>query len=285
MNIIIPNYEILNFETESLVISELGMSKVHSQPLLKALRKLKLSKVMTRVEFDEVLTENGLSKNKAFEFLERIIPFKFVEEVYFEETIVVHDWQGQVDVEALIKKDVSGSLEFKSFSSGMVERVRGKRCFIVLLCHSYEYESVKSLYFELAYASPESAISVCWQMGNFFCMGQPYIAEIGNPCHFCTVDRLNNNESMMPGKNSWASVLAFCRKKHVGVPAKSLSLYQEMIVVGAVIRMIKFFTQYSDGCKYQDNILHGAYLQLTDGQIFEEPNSHWYMCDCLRGEK
>lgn len=285
MNIIIPNYEILNFETESLVVSDLGISRIHSQSLLKALRKLKLSNVMSREELDEILTENGLDQNNAFEFLEGVIPFKSVDEIYFEKTIVVHDWKGLVDLEGLFRQGVSGHLEFKSFSSDLEGSVKGLRCFIILLCHSYDYERVKKLYFELAGASPKSAISVCWRMGGVFCIGQPYIAQVGNPCHFCTVDRLTNNESIMPAKSSWASVLAFCRQKHVRIPAKSLSLYQEMIAIGAVIRMLKFFTECSEGCKYQDNVLYGAYLQLADGRIFEEPNSHWYMCDCLRGDK
>ena len=83
MNIIIPNYEILNFETESLLISELGISKIHSQSLLKALRELKLSKLMTKAEVDEVLAENGLNQSDAFAFLERVIPLKSAEDIYF----------------------------------------------------------------------------------------------------------------------------------------------------------------------------------------------------------
>lgn len=282
MNIIIPNYEILNFEAESLLVSDLGISKIHSQSLLKALRELKLSKLMTRAELDEVLAENGLNQNDAFAFLERVIPLKSVEEIYFEKTIVVHDWAGRVDVESLFKSEISTCLEFKSFSSELVELVTNFRCFIVLLCYAYDYEHVRKLYFDLARASPKSAISVCWQMGSVFCIGQPYIAEIGNPCHFCSVDRLVHNQSVKTAKNNWASILAFCKNKRIAVPAKELSLYQEMIVVGAVIKKVKVFTGHVDMHKYQDDILHSSYLQLMDGQVSEESNSHWYMCDCLR---
>ncbi|WP_256581730.1 MULTISPECIES: hypothetical protein [unclassified Pseudomonas] len=72
-----PNYEILNFEAESLLISDVGISKIHSQSLIRALRQLKLSKLMTKVELDEVLAENGLNQNDAFAFLERAIPLRF----------------------------------------------------------------------------------------------------------------------------------------------------------------------------------------------------------------
>lgn len=76
MNITMPNYEILNFEAESLLISDVGISKIHSQSLIRDLRQLKLSKLMTKVELDEVLAENGLNQNDAFAFLERAIPLK-----------------------------------------------------------------------------------------------------------------------------------------------------------------------------------------------------------------
>lgn len=33
MNITLPNYEIMNFATESLLVADRGVSKVHSQPL------------------------------------------------------------------------------------------------------------------------------------------------------------------------------------------------------------------------------------------------------------
>ncbi len=42
MNIIIPSYEILNFETESLVVSDVGISKIHSQPSAKCASKVKI---------------------------------------------------------------------------------------------------------------------------------------------------------------------------------------------------------------------------------------------------
>lgn len=284
MNIIVPDYQILNFETESLVISDLGISKVNSQPLLNAIRQIKLSNLITREELEEVLSENGLNVKDAFEFLERIIPLKGVDEIYFEKTIIVHDWEGRSYVESIFRKELSGAVEFQRFSDDVVELARDSRCFIVLLCDFYDYENIKKLYFDLMKISPKSAVSVCWRIGALFCIGQPYIAEIGNPCHFCIVDRLVNNESVIPAKSRWTSILAFCRNKHVSVPSKPLSLYQEMIVIGAIVRKVKFFVEAEGGHKFQDDVLHTSYVQLSDGKIFEEANSHWYMCDCLRAD-
>lgn len=281
MNIIVPDYEILNFDTESLIVSDFGISKIHSEGLLKVLRQLQLSNGVTRAEIDGMLSDNGLNISDAFGFLERVIPFKTIGEMYFEKIIVVHEWEGKADFELIFRRELSDELEFKGFSSDLVDLVAGVRCFIVLVCQSYDYDSLKKVYFDLAEASPQSAISVSWSMGDFFCIGQPYIAEAGSPCHFCTVDRLVNNHAFMPGGNSWGKVLAFCKGKHISVPSKVMSLYQELVVIGSIIRKIKFFTEVGSAKKYQDNVLHLTYLQLSDGRIFEEPNSHWYMCDCL----
>ncbi|MDQ0741026.1 McbB family protein [Pseudomonas sp. W4I3] len=281
MNITVPNYQILNFEKESLVMSEIGVSKVHSQSLLKALRAIQSTSLITKEELQAVLSENGLNPDSAFGFLEKIIPFKEVEDLYFEKIIVVHSWENHERYETLFRQELSGIIEFKAFSDDIIKAVVGFRCFIVLLCHSYDYENLKKLHFDLASASPHSAISVCWPMGGFFCIGQPYIAEVGNPCHFCTVDRLLNNDSMTPEKNSWARVLDFCRARHVCTPFDSLSLFQELIIVGSVVRNIKYFTENGALRKYHDEVLSVAYVRLSDGKVFQESSSHWYMCDCL----
>ena len=117
MNIAIPNYQILNFETESLVISDAGISKVHSQPILKALRQIQMSRALTKDELDEILADNGLNAASAFEFLEKIIPFTAAKELYFEKTIVVHSWEGAAGIEDLFRQELSGVVEFKDFSS------------------------------------------------------------------------------------------------------------------------------------------------------------------------
>ncbi|MBK3430516.1 MULTISPECIES: McbB family protein [unclassified Pseudomonas] len=285
MNIAIPNYQILNFETESLVISDAGISKVHSRPILKALRQIQMSRALTKDELDEILADNGLNAASAFEFLEKIIPFTAAKELYFEKTIVVHSWEGTAAIEDLFRQELSGVVEFKDFSSDIVSSLAGFRCFIVLLCHSYDYEGLKKIHFDLAKISPASAISVCWPMGGFFCIGQPYISEVGNPCHFCTVDRLIHNESVKRVKNNWASALAFCKNEHVNVPFKKLSLYQELVVIGAIISNVKFFTESGVLRKYHDDVLCSSYVQLSDGRIFQESSSHWYICDCLEVRK
>lgn len=71
MNITIPNYEILNFQNESSATFRGGSSKVHPQPLLKALSQLQIYKTMSASEVDKILIENGFYANDVFEFLDK----------------------------------------------------------------------------------------------------------------------------------------------------------------------------------------------------------------------
>lgn len=282
MIIKIPNYEILNFDKNSLIISESGISKIHSQPLLNALKKMKTHSALTEEDVAEIFAENGLTPNSTFEFLEKALGLKRYEnEAYFEKTVIISDWSGKVELERLLTLELSLPLEFRDFSEDFLTSVAGKKYFIVLLCKGYNYQSLKKMYFELAITAPDSAISVCHQIGNVFCIGQPYVRSIGNPCHFCDIDRMANNEKVHPAKGSWAGLLNFCRNNHVEVPTKPLTLYQELIVIAAISRKVKFFTEAGHAKQYQDNILYASYLNLVDGTVAEESSAHWCMCDCL----
>lgn len=244
MNITIPSYEILNLESEDLIVSELGISRIHSKPLLSVLRKLSSRLVMAEDEINEVFSEHGLMPSCAFDFLEAAVGLRRdVGEIYFKKTIFVSDWNGRVELEKLLRSELSTCIELLGFSDDLLSLVAGKQYFIVLLCESYDYHAIKKIYFELAISAPESAISVCHRMGDVFCIGQPYMRSIGNPCHFCSVDKVINSERISPARNSWAKIMEICRVNHIEVPSKTLTLYQEIVTLGAIIRKVRFYTE------------------------------------------
>ena len=149
----------------------------------------------------------------------------------------------------------------------------------------YNYTKIKDLYFKLAALSPQSAISVAYFTGTNFCISQPYIHEIGNPCHFCTIDRLSSYESTTESKNAWSKLLSFCRLKELAIPSKKLTLLQKNLALGLLIQQIKLYTEDDSNLKYQDSALQSASIDLTNGSISEDSAPHWFLCRCLRGEK
>ncbi|WP_408597099.1 McbB family protein [Pseudomonas sp. PLMAX] len=285
MMLTIQSYDILNFPTDSLIVSRRGVSKISSPDLLAALTKLKKYTNISKVEFDQILMDHGLNPECAYEFLEKALSIKDCTNLYFEKTIVAHDWGKDNDLEKLLKSEINTPLEISEISSSLTDVVSNKKYYIVIMCVNYDYDLLKKLYFDLVVAAPESAISVCYCVGSSYCISQPYLPKVGNPCHFCSVDRLMNYEDYQSSRNAWSKLVQFCRNKHVAVPSSPLNVLQRSLLVGALIRKIKLLTSSDSDFRYQDNILQETHIDFASNLVREASAAHWNMCDCLRMQK
>jgi len=282
MNLTISSYEILNFSSENLLVSKRGVTKVNSRSLLAALRKLQSYTSISKGELDDMLSEHDLNPSEAFEFLEKAISIKqCVDDIYFEKTIVAHDWGESGDLERLLKSEITTPLEICKGVGKLPNNVSNKKYYIVILCDSYDYDSIKKVYFDLARVAPESAISIGYRTGGSFCISQPYLPSLGNSCHFCNVDRMINYEDYKSSGNNWSKLLRFCKSKHVAVPVNPLNVLQRSLVVGALIKKIKLLTSPDAERRYQDNILQETHVDFSGAFVRDVSVSHWHMCDCL----
>lgn len=140
----IQSYEILNFQTDNLVVSRKGVSKISSPSLLAALTKLKSYKNISKAEFLEILSEHGLNPEAAYGFLEKALSIKEDPgEIYFEKTIVAHDWDKTTDLEALLRSEIDTPLEISDISGSLKDIVLSKKCYILIVCMSYDYDFIK----------------------------------------------------------------------------------------------------------------------------------------------
>lgn len=166
----------------------------------------------------------------------------------------------------------------------MVALAKDNAYFICIVCTKYDYQKLKALYFSLADSTSQSAISVVYLNGNILRIDQPYIASIGNPCHFCLIDRQLNYEKCSGTRNSWSALLKFCIERNTALPSQKLSLMQRNLAMDALIQKIKFHTEDNQGFKYQDNVLSSMAVDLNTGSISEDPIPHWHSCSCLRSK-
>lgn len=140
----IQSYEILDFNSDNLVVSKKGVSKISSPPLLAALNKLKSYKNTSRDELNEVLSTHGLNPEPAFDFLEKIISIKEAcENLYFDKTIVAHDWNENINLEELLRSEINTPLEVCSISGLVRSQALNKKYYIVIMCRNYDYELIK----------------------------------------------------------------------------------------------------------------------------------------------
>lgn len=283
MKLSIQNYNLLNFNNDNVVISQKGVSRVNSPALLEVIRRLNNRSSVTDHELFRLFSEFNLDQLEAYQSLENILDLKMEKEViYFKEVIVAHDWEDPAQFESLLLGELTCSTSVCKISE-LAQRITGGVCsYIVLACKNYEYSELKETYFQITANHPENAISICYSNGDNYVIGQPYFPTIGNPCHFCSIDRLINHETYKPSQNTWSSLLNFCRSKHIPVPSPHQSLYQKSLIIGAIIQKIKLITGASGICRFQDNILQETNLTLSNGHVSESSTSHWCMCDCLR---
>lgn len=283
MNLKIQNYNILNFNNQNIIISEKGVARVNSPTLLEVITKLNNRPNITDDKLYDLFHEHNLDKGDAYLSLETMLGLrKENEDAYFKRTLIIHDWENHNQLESLIKSELPDTVVTYPIPNLDLSIEKGEKTFVVLLCKNYDYQKIKKYYFSFTSNHPDSAISVAYINGDHFIISQPYVPTLGSPCHFCTIDRLIENEAHQPSKNTWSGLLNFCRSKKTSVPAPRLSMYQQTLIIGALIQKIKLIAGNGDSYRYQDNVLQETRISLSNGELSEFSIAHWCMCDCLR---
>lgn len=282
----IYNYEMLNFNSEKIIISEKGISKINSPLLWNALLDLKsiIGNDIHDEHLDKLIEKHDLPTNDTKSFLKTIVRFNTrTVDKYYDETFIIHDSDDARHMMKTIANEFEKKPTFIRFNELTIEKIKHEKNFFHFYCENYDYSNLKSTYFKLAEALPMSAFSVSHFTTHSFSFSQPYIPEIGNPCHFCEVDRACHYEEINAGSNSWIKLLQFGKERNISIPEKKPSSLHKALAFGLLNQRINLYTNNRGGCRYQDSIFSAAKINLNDGRITEENIPHWYLCRCLRG--
>ncbi|WP_123343125.1 McbB family protein [Pseudomonas brassicacearum] len=285
MKLSLSNYELLNFERSNAIVSEKGIARVDSPAMLKLLKELKSVECITKSDLNELFANHNLEPTNAYNFLSSAIRINTAKDLnYFKSTLIAHNWGKTSNLEKILSSEIEHlstcSLEdLDLYTSYKEER------YIIMLCSKYNYTEIKKLYFSSAKKWPKSAISVCYGSADLFHISQPYIPEIGNPCHFCTIDKLISNEIHSPSVNTWSKLLNFCKGKNINLPITKPTLLQESLILGAIARVSRLVSGTMPSQKYQDNIFQTTTINLSNGHISQASATHWHLCDCLGAKK
>ncbi|MFS2198867.1 McbB family protein [Pseudomonas sp. Pseusp3] len=287
MNLIYSEYDIINLPNESLIISSYGVSKTASTKLLSVLQELKKQNKtsITETLLNDTISKQKLQKKAAHLFLQNAIGLKpEPSEIYFKKALIAHDCIEIEEFKTTINQELTCEYIISENIESLTEQAKGNSYFIIIMCMQYDYIKLKKLYFSLADAAPCSAISLAYLNGNIFHIDQPYVPSIGNPCHFCMIDRQLNYEKCINSQNSWTTLLRFCIERNVTLPSQKLSALQRSMAIGAIVKKIKLHTEHGSEFRYQDNVFTSTTVDLIKGSITEEPSPHWHSCNCLRSK-
>lgn len=282
----IYNYEILNFDPEPVIFSAAGFTRITEPKLVTALNHLTEfnSQLIHHNELQDLLTKNSLEPEPTIEFLKSLSIIKESQQPPHIERIVLWlDWELPSAVEDWLVECSGGLLSIVHNCQLSTENRVNPTLFI--LAHSkLKPASARKTYFELAKNNPDGAISIGFISNHYFHLTEPYVPSIGNPCAFCTLDRIAHYETIRGSNHQWSQIWKFCNTSNVDLPRTHLNPLQSALILGAIGDFASRFTHLPKSGITQDAFLLSKTLNLTDGSLIEESSIHWPLCECI-GDK
>ncbi|MDZ3993785.1 McbB family protein [Pseudomonas sp. Teo4] len=277
------NYEVLNFETDHLVYSASGITKIKNNSLTNALKQLiKLKKTeVAYKKIQDILHSQGLCSESTVKFLREIsVLGDPPSSTYFEKAVIYCDWEIPLSEAKALKQRSNYKLEIKPLT--IPTHIKSATPILFILASlSFDLQKVREIYDQLADNYPSSGISVGFVSGAHFHLTEPYIPTLKNPCAFCTIDRVIHYESLRSSHHHWSRLLGFCNTNRLPMPKAEIDELQHALIIGAISRSIKKLTTHQPIKMTQDKTLHSTTINLDTGNITEDVSVHWPLCRCL----
>ncbi|WP_081645828.1 McbB family protein [Litchfieldella anticariensis] len=278
MPLVIEGFDLLYKGQSTILISNKGITKINSAKMVSFLDSIRAEGDIEESEFNCRAKAYGIESQSAKDFIGHSIGLKEAKDYYFEKTIIISQSESQV-LRSAIDDELKQDVEWRTHSDDLSGF--GPRSFFFISGLPYDYRRIKSTFFNLAECYPSSAICVGYLEKKEYVISSPHIPELGNPCHFCEIERTLNHEKGVPSKNDWSKLLTFCREYELEAPTLNLSLMEKAYISGAISRKINLHTHTFKTYRYQDSCLPQCRTDLTNGTYREEVIPHWYLCDCI----
>lgn len=284
MQIRINNYEILNFDTDILLYSEKGITKINSSDLELALIAIKETHLpeTTTEQLQKTFREHNLEPNETLELLKKVLAINPIKEnPYFQQARIYHDWEITSELTDYITRNSNTTISLMKLDYDTPIKP-AQKTFFVLSSLTFNPSKLRELYFKICRENTDCAICIGFISGNCFHLTEPFVPEIGNPCAFCVIDRIISYETQRPGFSLWTKMLNFCQTNKISLPQHTIDPLQLTLILSAIVKSISTFTSFQPRKTTQDSTLQAITLNLDNGIITKQHTSHWLMCECLR---
>ncbi|WP_409488634.1 McbB family protein [Pseudomonas promysalinigenes] len=279
----IYNYEILNFEMEPMVFSSTGFTKITEPKIIKALQELDniQSKYIEYSDLEKILRKETLEPKSALDFLKSLLILsEEADPPHFQEVMIYHDLDIPPSLQKYYEKKHNNRIKLRKIGSFEKPNNNTPTLFI-FVCLKLQPDSIRSIYTNLMKEHPNHGASIGFISSNHFHLTEVYVPSIGNPCAFCTFDRIAHYETKRASQHPWSKVWTFCCKNNFALPKSTIDDLQTTLIIGAIISFTNKLTQAPKFKYTQDLILLSRTVDLETGIITEEASTHWPFCECL----
>lgn len=284
MLIKINNYEILNFAPDTLLYTKSGITRLNSPnitSLLSDLENLK-TQILPKENLENLIKKHNLEPQEAFSFLMNTNTLQNIKnKPHYSHATLYLDWKLNTEIKAAISETKSNKINIEEKIEGTPIPVNESKLFIITTLDLHPIK-LRKFYFEICNKNPESAFILGYYIEDKYHLSQPFIPVTGNPCAFCSIDKIRNMEKLRPGISQWAKVLDFCFDRTLTIPRPTPTILQRTLILGLIQKKINLYTSLQDPMFTQDMTTLGTTLNLESGEITDEAFPHWSMCQCLR---
>lgn len=279
----IYNYEILNFDPQPIVFSTAGFTRITDPKLAKALKHLteRQLKHIPQHELEQIFESETLQPESAISFLKSILIIGEPTQLpHFKSVTACIDWEIPDTLKEHIENRTENKLKITRPSELNTDTHPNPTLF-VLAYSKLKPEELRTIYSKLSKNNPDSGISVGFISNHFFHLTEAYIPSIGNPCAFCTLDRITHYERLRASQHHWSKIWSFCQSNKIDLPKTPIDELQSALILGTIVSFTNKLTHFQKSKLTQDQVLLSRTLNLSDGSFSEDSSIHWSLCQCI----
>ncbi|MFJ4348865.1 McbB family protein [Pseudomonas sp. NPDC089401] len=280
----VHNYEILNFESDPVLFTSVGFTRLVDPKITRALARIEgmNAQYLSEKELETVLLTEDLQPTSATHFLKSL-------SVIGEAACLPHFKSATIFTDLPLPNSLKKHMEEQRYGRLKILPLPVEAPFAaspalyIFACMTLRPHTIKFLYHDTLKKNPSCAVSIGFVSGNSFHLTEAYLPEIGNPCAFCTLDRISYYENLRGSHHNWSNIWAFCNSNNMDMPTAPLNEYQATLIMGSIAEYADKLTRAPKFRVTQDRNLTSRTLNLQNGALTEDSSIHWPLCECIGG--
>jgi McbB family protein len=274
----LSDFQIVEHEQKAIVVSDKGISRIVDTTLIRLMKAWSENGGQNRLDIQEQLVTHSLDASQTLKFLEDIIGFESKRQIrhFLASRVFFNSNSGFARIIARglpTQQYTSCHSKSKKISPSSAPHLD------ILLMEDPASDKERIFYQTHLKENPKNAVIATYLIEDSMVMTAPHCPDIGNPCLYCTIDRVLHYTKLRTTKSSWAKLTAFFSENSISMPFPKLTQANEQLISALISLQIDLYMQGRAVC-HQDNVYSNILFNLASGEMVKTQPTHWYLCNC-----